>query len=220
MSGMSRLAAGLCLLPLLLAAAFAAAQPRASEEGVHYQVIEPAVPTAVGPDRIEVTEVFWYGCPQCQRLEPLMTEWGEGVTGDLVFQRMPAIWNDVMETHARIYYAAEAADALGRIHRAAFRAIHEEGNPLRSEAEARALFERNGVRPDDFERHWNAPEVAAALEDARMRTAAYGVEKVPSVVIDGRYRVVQNAAVPDHQELNIAVNMVIKQIRDVRRGVQ
>ena len=215
-----RLAASLSLLPLLLSAALATAQPRASEEGVHYQVIEPPVATAVGPDRIEVTEVFWYGCPQCQGLEPLLTEWGEGVTGDLVFRRMPAVWNEVMETHARIYYAAEAADALGRIHRAAFRAIHEDAEPLRSEAEIRAFFERQGVSAEDFERHWNAPEVSAAVDAARMRTQAYGVEKVPSVVVDGRYRLVQNAAVPDHQELNIAINMVIKQIRDVRRGVQ
>ena len=99
------------------------AQPRESIEGVHYQSLPKPVPTITDEDHIEVRDIFWYGCPECATLEPMMSDWRDGTTGDLVFVRMPAIWNDLMALHARIYYTGKAMGIEDRIHQAAFRAI-------------------------------------------------------------------------------------------------
>ena len=100
-------------LVFLLASVFhySQAQPREFIEGVHYQALANPVPTQTDADRIEVREIFWYGCPECATLEPVMSDWGEGVRGDLVLHRTPAIWNDIMALHARIYYSAIAVNA-------------------------------------------------------------------------------------------------------------
>lgn len=88
------------------------AQPRESVEGVHYQALPALVPTETEEDVIEVRELFWYGCPECFTLEPLTTDYREGVRGDVKMVRMPVIWNDIMATHARIYYTAVAVEGL------------------------------------------------------------------------------------------------------------
>lgn len=196
----------------------ATAQPRESIEGVHYFPLPQAVPTDFPEDKIEVREIFWYGCQECSTLEPMMTAWRDGVAGDRVFTRMPAVWNELMSLHARIYYTGKELNLEDRIHQAAFRAIHEEQNPLRNEEQVRAFFEANGVMADAFATAWNAEAVTAAVQQARLRTTDYAVDKLPTMVVNGRYKVVHNAKVLDHVELNVAVNNVIRNLRDERRN--
>jgi thiol:disulfide interchange protein DsbA len=209
-----------CFLILLIAsfAAVVSAQPRESVEGVHYQVLARQIPTETPEDVIEVRELFWYGCPECFTLEPLMTDWRDGVRGDLKMIRTPAVWNDLMALHARIYYTGIAIDAEDRIHQAAFRAIHEENNPLRTEAQIRELFLANAVDAETFDAAWNADEVISSVQQARLRSSEYGVDKLPSVILNGRYSVTHNEKVFNHIELNIAVNMVVRRLRDERRS--
>ena len=43
-------------------------------EGVHYEIVDK--PTTVrDPSKIEVTEVFWFGCNHCYALEPYIARW-------------------------------------------------------------------------------------------------------------------------------------------------
>ncbi|MEY4641492.1 MAG: hypothetical protein RLZZ227_1486 [Pseudomonadota bacterium] len=208
------------ILFLLLASVTlgATAQPRDSIEGLHYFPLAKEVPTGLESDKIEVREVFWYGCKECSTLEPMLTEWRDGVTGDLVFARMPAVWNDLMALHARIYYTGVTLNVADRINPAAFRAVQEQQNPLRNAEQIEAFFIENGVSADDFAKTWNAPEVSAAVDEARLRTADYGVDKVPSVILNGRYKIVENTQVTNHIEMNIAINNLIRTLRDERRS--
>lgn len=206
------------LFAILVFLAFAVqAQPRESIEGVHYQALPDPVPTETNEDVIEVREVFWYGCPECFTLEPMTTTYRDGVRGDVKMLRMPAVWNDTMALHARVYYTAVAVKSEDAIHQAAFRAVHEENNPLRTEAQVRELFLANGVAAAAFDTAWNSEEVAAAVQQARLRTGDYGIDKLPSIIVNGRYKVTENDKVFNHVELNIAVNMVIRRLRDERR---
>ncbi len=210
------------LRPVVIALAFftctVSAQPRDSVEGVHYQALPSPVPTATNEDVIEVREIFWYGCPECFTLEPLTTEYSQGVRGDVKMLRMPAVWNDIMALHARIYFTAVAVEAELPIHQAAFAAIHEDNNPLRTPAQIKTLFMDNGISEAAFEAAWNSEEVTAAVQEARLRTSDYGIEKLPGMIVGGRFRVTENAEVFNHVELNIAVNNVIRRLRDERRS--
>ena len=81
--------ARLLFLMLAFLAAIANAQPRDSVEGIHYQALPKPVPTETPEDVIEVREVFWYGCPECATLEPITTNYRDGVRGDVKMIRMP-----------------------------------------------------------------------------------------------------------------------------------
>jgi thiol:disulfide interchange protein DsbA len=148
----------------------------------------------------------------------MMTEWRDHVTGDLVFVRTPAVWNDLMALHARIFYTGRELNIEDRINQAAFRALHEEQNPLRNEDQVQAFFVANGVDAAAFEAAWNAEAVSAAVQQATLRTSDYGIDKLPTMILNGRYKVVHNAKVFNHVELNIAVNNVIFKLRDERRS--
>jgi thiol:disulfide interchange protein DsbA len=214
-----RLLSRFALLLLACSSFNALAQPRDAVEGVHYFALPKPVPTDNGAaDKIEVREVFWYGCQECSTLEPMMTDWRDGVTGDLVFVRMPAVWNDLMALHARIYYTGKELKMEDRINQAAFRAIQEQQNPLRSEEQVKAFFMENGVAAEAFDTAWNSEAVTTAVNMAKTRTADYGIDKLPTMILNGRYKVVHNAKVFNHVELNIAVNNVIRNLRDERRS--
>ena len=193
------------------------AQPRETVEGVHYFPLAKQVPTEAGEDKIEVRELFWYGCHECSTLEPMLTQWRNAVTGDLVFVRMPAVWNDLMALHARIFFTGRELKIEDKINQAAFRAVQEQQNPLRNEAQIKEFFIANGVKAEAFDTAWNADAVKAAVDQARLRTADYGIDKLPTVIMNGRYKITENAKVFNHVELNIAMNNVIRTLRGERR---
>jgi Predicted dithiol-disulfide isomerase involved in polyketide biosynthesis len=205
------------LAVLLFVSAIALAQPRPMDEGKHYERIDPPIATDTPPEIIEMLDVFWYGCPVCSEFEPMMSYWGGEVRGDLVLHRMPAIWNPVMKLHAQIYYTAVQLKIDDEAHSAAFRHIHEKHQPLNTVDQARAFFAELGVAADAFEQAWNSPEVAAALAEAEQKTKAAGISRLPTLVVNGRYRVVRNEGVPELPEVVITANQLIKILRDERR---
>ena len=80
-------------------------------EGTHYDLITPAVRTA-NPDKIGVSEFFWYGCGHCYTFEPMVEQWKKSLPDDVDFRGSPAIWNAAMELHARAYYTADVLNVL------------------------------------------------------------------------------------------------------------
>src|SRR6478736_3271282 len=85
------------------------------QAGKHYQVIPVPVHTA-NPDKIEVNEVFWYGCPHCYHFEAILEPWVKNLPDDVDFERTPAIYRPAMEVHARAYYVAKQLNMLDAMH--------------------------------------------------------------------------------------------------------
>ena len=66
-------------------------------EGQHYERMVPTQPTVGGADKVEVAEFFWYGCPHCNDVEPLVNRWKEeSMPATARFVRIPAMWNGVL----------------------------------------------------------------------------------------------------------------------------
>jgi len=65
------------LTVVCLVVAGAQAQPMAIPKyiaGEHYQVLPDPI-KVVADDKIEVMEIFWYGCGHCKDFEPLIVAW-------------------------------------------------------------------------------------------------------------------------------------------------
>ena len=75
--------------------------------GVHYEIVDNPT-NVIDPAKIEVTEVFWFGCNHCYALEPYIARWKKDVPSDVAFIKSPATWNDMLKKHATISYAAKA----------------------------------------------------------------------------------------------------------------
>lgn len=207
-------------LILLLLASVSSAQPRAMEAGLHFAEIQPALSTASPADIIEIRDVFWYGCPVCREFEPMISYYGREIRGDLTLARMPAVWNPLMAVHARLYYTAVKLGIADTVHPAAFHYLQDpaKAQTLNNAAEVGAFLASFGVEEEAFSQAWEAPEVLEAVAQAQRDTQAAGIDSLPVLLLNGRYRVKRNAAVPELSEIIIITNQLIKTLRDERRG--
>ena len=182
--------------PIILAQAdtSAAATNWQFDEGTHYIRLVPSQPTIGGADKIEVAEFFWYGCPHCYDLEPAMMKWEANKPANVRFERVPAMWNDVLKIHARLYYSEDVLVRNGLIEDAAgfraavFEEYHRRGNRLLTEEAISRLFERYGVSAEEFLKTWNSFEVSQKLRVANDLARRYSIASVPTMVVNGKYR--------------------------------
>ncbi len=163
-------------------------------EGTNYARLVPTQPTVGGADKIEVAEIFWYGCRHCYDFEPFINGWDADKPANVRFVRIPAMWNGILQLHARLFYTEEVLVRNGVIkdgagfHEAVFQEYHRRNNHLTSEESIQKLFERFGVGADEFERTWKSFEVSQKLRLAEDLNRRYGIANVPSVVVNGKYR--------------------------------
>ena len=60
----------------------------ALDEGIEYKLVTPPQPT-ITKKKIEVVELFWYGCPHCYDFEPVLKEWLKSKPKNVVFSSHP-----------------------------------------------------------------------------------------------------------------------------------
>jgi thiol:disulfide interchange protein DsbA len=163
------------------------------KEGQHFKRMVPTQPTVGGADKIEVAEIFMYSCPHCYDLEAYINRWAETKDPGVRFVRIPAIFNQVAQLHAQLYYTEHFLAKNGKLaNPEAFRTMvfeefHRRGNRLASESAIRSLFTRAGVSEEDFSRTWNSFEVNQALRVATDLARRYNVTSVPMIVVNGKY---------------------------------
>lgn len=157
------------------------------ELGVHYMRLSPTQPTSSNPDQVEVCEVFWYGCPHCFNFDPLLKGWLETKPANVSFVRVPAVWNPLLQLHARAFYTAEALGKGAEMHDEFFREIHERGNALDTEAKLQAFFGRFNVDAAAFKTAFDSFEVHAKLQRADELSRRYRIQSVPTIVVNGKY---------------------------------
>tara|TARA_B110000259_G_scaffold90364_1_gene104910 strand:+ start:166 stop:780 length:615 start_codon:yes stop_codon:yes gene_type:complete len=180
--------------------------------GTHYT--ELAAPANTNDSsKIEVLEVFWYGCSHCFRFEPLIANWEATMPADVDFGRFPAMWNGLMEVHAQVYYTAEAMDALDVVHEHVFNAINIEGNRLQNEGQIGALFAKYGINEDEFAKSFNSFSVRTKVNQAKQRMQAYEIRSTPNMIVNGKYLVATGQSVLTQADMLDVVDFLVEKER-------
>nr|MCH9673569.1 thiol:disulfide interchange protein DsbA/DsbL [Gammaproteobacteria bacterium] len=138
---------------------------------------------------LEVVEVFWYGCPHCNSFQPYLHPWVAKLPEDVAFVRMPAIFRANWEAHARAYYTSNALGALDKTHSALFEAIHKKGQKLSSKKTLKKFFAEQGIAEDEFDKFYDSFGVDSDIRRSKAMVTRYGVQGVPAVIVNGKYRV-------------------------------
>ncbi len=198
------------LMVLLPFTASAALFSPAFEEGVHYQVITPEQPTVSGA-KIEVLELFSYGCSHCHRFEPYIERWLKNKAENVTFVRLPVIFREEWAVLAKAYYAAEALGVVEKVHNPLFNAIHAQKRKMDSEAAVMAVFAEQGVSNADFKKVFNSFAVDSKVRRARELTKRYGINSTPSIVVNGKYRVDGQMAGGTNERLLQVVDFLVSQ---------
>ena len=181
---MTSLRKALALAAAMLSLAFGAAAQQAP--ATPYERLQPAQPTDVPAGKIEVIEFFWYGCPHCYRLEPSLNAWLKNKPADVVFKRIHAIPNEAWGMHAYIYYTLETMGLLDSLHDKVFDAIHKDRKNLTNAKILDQWLTENKVDPAKYHEVEKSFTVNSKVKRAAQQTAAYRVDGVPRVFVDGK----------------------------------
>jgi thiol:disulfide interchange protein DsbA len=216
MTRLRRLLSSLSLLLLLASvpAGLAWSAPPV-EEGRHYALLEGGTPWQTAkPGRIEVAEVFAYWCGHCARLAPLLETWKARQARDvqLVYLPLPSGRDDAF---ARGFFAVQAAGATGKVHARLFEAVHQAHTVPKNPSieELAAWYAQQGLDGKRLASAMQAPELADRLAAARQFAIRSGVEGTPTLIVDGRYRILGDSMA----ELLRNTDAVIAHVRANRR---
>jgi thiol:disulfide interchange protein DsbA len=214
------------LLAGLLCAATAGAQTWT--EGKNYFVIEPRQSTSVEPGKIEVIEVFSYGCPACNAFVPTAEKMKASLPPNAVMTYLPAsfIPTEGWPMFQRAFFAAKALNIVDRTHNKMFDAVWGSGelsvvdrktnrlkNPLPSIEDASKFYARvGGVKAEDFVSAAKSFGVEAQMRRADMLIKdAYKVPSTPTIIVNGRYRLDGQTAGGSQQLIDLTNWLVAKE---------
>lgn len=198
--------AAICLLAVMAMGA----QAQSWEEGKHYETLADPVATST-EDKIEVAEVFWYGCPHCYSFKPLIESWEEDLPEDVEFQLLPAALGASWEPHARAFYTVEALGKFEEAHDPLFDALARDRRQLDS-AEALADFlADHGIDREAFIKTYNSFGVNAKMNQAQSKIRGARITGVPAMLVNGKYKVSASSAGSHENMLEVVDYLVEKE---------
>lgn len=141
------------------------------------------------PSKIEVTEVFWYGCIHCYQMDPLLNDWVKKLPPDVTFKRMPGLPQPTWAPMAKAFYAMEDLKLTDKLHTALFDAVNKEKslNPTNEAAAIDWITKKSGLDKAKVEASFKSFSMNSKLNQAAQYFRATGATGVPSLVIDGKF---------------------------------
>jgi len=179
-----------------LAQAIAPSAPAADgrwQQGVNYRLLVPAQPTSVAPDKVEVVEMFWYGCGHCYALEPYLRNWEKTKPAYVQLTRIPVTWSAGHRAQAHLYYTLAALGRIDELHEEVFKEIQERRNQLvgtsdeDTENKQATFAARHGVSEKEYRDAYRSMGVRTRLARAEELVRRYRVQSVPTVIVNGKY---------------------------------
>lgn len=175
-------------------------------EGKNYFTISPQQPHVGNSDKIEVVEVFNWGCPACNAAHHVMDKLKSGLPSYASMAYLPAGFrpDENWTLYQRAWYTAKALGLAQKSYDAMFDANWKTGetgsyNLATGQLNPRAKWpdvhtiatfynKTYGVPTQRFVAIADSFSVNTQLKRADKLVKGYGVPGTPTIVIDGRYR--------------------------------
>lgn len=200
-------------LALLVATSLAGTAFADPKPGEDFDLVAQQIPTD-NPAKIEVMEIFWYGCPHCYHMEAPLSAWIKKLPADVTFKHMPGLPRADWAPMAKAYFTMETLGVLPKLHGALFEAIHKQRtlNPTDEKATIAWITNKSGLDRVKVEQTYNSFAVNTNLNRAAQIFRASGATGVPSFVIDGKYITSASMAGGNEQALKV-VDYIIANVR-------
>ena len=208
---------GVARAALALVAALAIAAPASAQytEGKEYLRYKQPFPVETGK-KIEVIEFFSYGCPHCADLEPHMQAWIRRLPPDVQFRRIPVAFQPAWENLGRVYYTLDALGEEAKLSPEVFVAIH--GSAHLNLAQEQKFFDwaaSKGLDRRKVEDTYKSFGVAGKMGRAKQAAQAYGIQSVPTLIVDGKF-LVSSSTAGSHERVPGALDAAIAVARAER----
>ena len=205
------------LIALMLLASFnvLAADP---QSGTEFDRTAQTIPTDT-PNKIEVIELFWYGCIHCYQMDPILAAWVKNLPADVVFNRIPGLPRADWAPMAKAYYAMEDLKLTEKLHTPLFDAIHKQKvlNPTDEAATIDWITKQSGLDRKKVDEAFKSFSMNNKLNRAAQFFRASGATGVPGIIIDGQYITSSTMAGSNEQALKVA-DYLIANVRAAKAG--
>ena len=187
-----------------------AADPQIGQE---YDKTLQVIPTDI-PSKIEVTEVFWYGCIHCYHMDPILNAWVKKLPADVAFKRVPGLPQPAWAPMAKAFYAMEDLKLSSKLHSALFDAVNKEKtlNPTDEVAAIDWMTKKSGLDKAKVEASFKSFSMNNKLNQAAQLFRASGATGVPSFIINGQFITSSTMAGGNEQALQ-TVDYIVANIR-------
>lgn len=198
----------LAALLLLVSTHVMAADPQA---GTDYNLTVQSIPSDSN-GKLEVIELFWYGCPHCYQMEPAINAWVKKLPADVVFKRIPGVPRPDWAPMAKAYYAMESLGVLEKLHSPLFEAIHKQHafRPDDEKAFVDWLVKQSGLDRKKVEEAYNSFSTNTKIMRAIQVFRASSATGVPTLIVDGKYITSSSMAGGNDQALRVADFLIAK----------
>ena len=180
------------------------------EAGKQYVELSSAVPVSE-PGKIEVVEMFWYGCPHCYAFEPTINPWAEKLPADVHFVRIPAMFGGPWDAHGQLFLTLQSMGVENKVHSAVFNAIQKEHKKLTTPDEMAEFVATQGVDKDKFLATFNSFAIKGQIVAAKELAKKYEITGVPTLIVNGKYRFDLGSAGGPEQTLQVADQLIAKE---------
>ena len=160
--------------------------------GKNFIVIEKPVETETG-EKVEVRELFWYFCPHCFSVHPMLEDWMKTMDSSAQLVLQPAVFPG-WEYGSTFYYVLEELGELDRLHSALFNAIHIQKLNFKTQQDFVTWLSLNGVNEDNANKVYESFPVKVAVNKAKANTYKYRITGVPAFIVNGKYMVNSTSA--------------------------
>lgn len=178
------------------------------QEGLHYFLIDGAPAANTGPT--ELVEAFSYLCSHCSTFEPYISAWIKRKPENVGFRRIPVVFGrGSWELYARGYVTAQMMNVGEEAHTALMDRLWKEKKVMRSMEELAEFYSQFGVDKDKFIATSTSFAVETTLKKDQLKVQSYGVTGTPTLILNGKYRIAGNAAVPSFEVMLDVVDYLI-----------
>lgn len=158
-------------------------------EGAQYVTLPAPNQRYSAEGKVEVVEVFSYGCIHCAHFAPIAEKLRKELPHGVVFKLMPAPFSAEWLPFARAYYAAKQLGVVDRTHQELFAEKFGQNYPINSMDELADFYAKQGVNRDEFMRIATSDEVTDKMKSDLALIQKWQVDGTPTLVVDGKYRV-------------------------------
>lgn len=217
------------VLAALLATAFCAPLRGAPTwtEGVNYFIVDPARPTSMPKGKVEVTEVFSYACPACNLFQPTLHKLKQSLPANAVLDFVPASFNPAEDwpMFQLAYCTAQILGIADQNHDAMFNAVWQTSELAVIDPATRSIKSRlptiedaakfyqkqSGVPVDKFLATAKSFAVDVKVRAAEGLVQAYRVDRTPTIIVNGKYRLHTESAGGNDQVVELVKYLVAKE---------
>ena len=156
-------------------------------EGVHYEKLGSPIEKLTDTNKLEIVELFWYGCPHCFEFEPHLKRWVNINKKKVNLVQVPAVFSKNWVPHAKAFYSAQNIGHFNKLHKNLFRAIHIDREKIYTRSRLVKFASDIGIPKNEFEKSFVSFKTDLQVKKAIALTKSSGIRGVPAVIIEGQF---------------------------------